>query len=359
MITTLFATATPTRLGSLLFAVAVAAFAPDAGAQWIQLQSGTNASFRGMSVVNQDVAWISGTGGTFKSTSDGGKTWQGGTVPGAESFDFRAVQAFSLDTAILMVSAQDTGLIYRTTDRGRTWNVQYRNAAKGVFLDGMAFFDSHHGFAVGDPMDGRFVILETRDGGQHWARIPDSSLPPSLPGDGAFAASGTSLVTCGPKDIWLGTGGAVVARVYHSSDAGQNWTVVATPISAGVASAGIFSLACRDAKHLIAVGGNYSKPDPSRVTVAVSDDGGATWLAAKPDSAIAFLSGVSYLHSLATPGGVLAVGTEGSAFSTDFGRTWKRMDRLSLNAIRPRGDGSALAAGGRGRVVVIDRLPPG
>ena len=338
--------------------LALATFAPDAGAQWTQVQAATNASFRGMSVVNQNVAWISGTGGTFESTSDAGKTWQAGTVPGAASADFRSVHAFSLDTAVLMVSAQDTGLIYRTTDRGKTWNVQYRNVAKGVFFDGMAFFNAHHGFAVGDPMDGRFVILETRDGGQHWARIRASGLPTSLPGEGAFAASSTSLVTCGPNDIWLGTGGAATARVFHSSDAGRNWSVVSTPISAGLASAGIFSLACRDPKHVIAVGGNYSKPDPSRVTVATSDDGGATWSASRPDSATAFLSGVSYLSTPANPGGVLAVGTEGSAFSTDFGRTWKQMDRLSLNAIRPLGDGSALAAGGRGRVMLLDHLPP-
>lgn len=344
------------RIGSLL--LALAAFAPGAGAQWTQVQSGTNASFRGMSVVNQNVAWISGTGGTFESTSDGGKTWQAGTVPGAATFDFRSVQAFSLDTAILMVSSQDTGLIYRTTDRGKSWHVQYRNVGKGVFFDGMAFFDSQHGFAVGDPMDGSFVILETRDGGQHWARIPAGRLPPSLPGDGAFAASSTSLVTCGRNDIWLGTGGAATARVYHSSDAGKNWSVVSTPISAGLAPAGIFSLACRDSKHLIAVGGNYSKPDPSKVTVAISDDGGATWSASSPDSATAFLSGVSYLGTPANPGAVLAVGTEGSALSTDFGRTWKRMDRLSLNAIRPLGNGSALAAGGRGAVMVLDKLPP-
>jgi len=310
-----------------------------------------------MSVVNRDVAWISGTGGTFETTSDGGKTWQAGTAPGAASFDFRAVQAFSLDTAVLMVSAQDTGLIYRTTDRGKSWNVQYRNVANGVFLDGMVFLDSQHGFAVGDPMDGHFVLLETRDGGQRWTQIPAAGLPASLPGEGAFAASGTSLAACGRSDIWLGTGGAATARVFHSSDGGKNWSVASTPISAGLAPAGIFSLACRDAKHLIAVGGNYSKPDPGQVTVAISDDGGATWSASRPDSATAFLSGVSYLKTAGIPGAVLAVGTEGSAYSTDFGRTWKRMDRLSLNAIRPRGDGSALAAGGRGRVMVLGQLP--
>jgi photosystem II stability/assembly factor-like uncharacterized protein len=310
-----------------------------------------------MSVVSPDVVWISGTGGTFEWTSDGGTTWHPGHVDGATSYDFRAVHAISVDTAVLLVSAQDTALIYRTTDRGASWTLEYRNVSKGAFLDGMAFFDSRHGLAVGDPMGGRFLILETRDGGRNWARIPDAGLPASLPGEGAFAASGTSLVTCGPKDAWLGTGGAATSRVFHSADAGQTWSVASTPISAGVSSAGIFSLACRDPRHLIAVGGNYSKPDPAATTVAHSDDGGATWIASAPESATAFLSGVAYLRSGTAPKGVLAVGTEGTAFSVDFGATWKRLDSLSLNVVHARGNGSALAAGARGVVVSLDRLP--
>jgi photosystem II stability/assembly factor-like uncharacterized protein len=333
------------------------AFTAVAEAQWTPVDAGTTASFRGMSVVSPAVAWISGTGGTFEWTDDSGRTWHAGSVPGATSRDFRAVHAFSLDTAVLMVSAQDTGLIYRTTDRGRSWQVQYSNVTKGTFLDGLAFFDARHGLAVGDPMDGRFLILETWDGGQHWARIRDAGLPPALPGEGAFAASGTSLVTCGSNDAWLGTGGAVASRVFHSSDGGRNWSVVSTPITAGTASAGIFSLACRDSGHLIAVGGNYSKPNPNAVTVATSDDGGATWVASSPAGSTAFLSGVAYMKSPGVPDGVLAVGTEGSVFSVDFGRTWKRIDRLSLNVVHARGDGAALAAGAHGSVAVMAGLP--
>lgn len=342
---------------SLLLLTISLTIAPAAEAQWKQLNAGTTSSFRGMSVVTADVAWISGTGGTFEWTSDGGSTWHAGHVAGATGFDFRAVHAVSLDTAVLMVSAQDTALIYRTTDRGRNWSVEYRNLSKGAFLDGMAFFDSRHGLAVGDPIGGRFLILETRDGGQHWARIPDAGLPPALPGEGAFAASGTSLVICGANDVWLGTGGAARSRVFHSRDAGRTWSVVATPITASVAAAGIFSLACRDSRHLIAVGGNYAKPDPSATTVARSNDAGATWRASEPDSATAFLSGVTYLSSLSARGDLLAVGTEGTAFSHDFGRTWKRMDSLSLNVVTARSEGSAFAAGARGRVVVIAGLP--
>jgi len=340
------------RLSSAVAALAI--LLPSAlHAQWKPQNSGTAASFRGMSVVDDQVIWISGTGATFAWTNDAGKTWHPGRVPAAGSYDFRAVHAISLDTAVVMVSAQDTALIYRTTDRGATWTLQYRNEAKGAFMDGMAFFDSHHGLAVGDPMNGRFVILETTDGGQRWSRIPDAGLPAALPGEGAFAASGTSMVTCGPRDVWLGTGGAATSRVFHSADGGRNWSVVNVPIKAGAAAAGIFSLACRDAHHLIAVGGNYSRPDASAVTVARSDDGGATWIASAPQAATGFLSGVAYLDQPPARSRLIAVGTEGTAFSFDSGTTWSSLDTLSLNVVMSGRNGTAWAAGARGNVATL------
>jgi photosystem II stability/assembly factor-like uncharacterized protein len=330
-----------------------------AQAQWTPQNAGTDASFRGMSVVDSNVVWISGTRATFAWTNDAGRNWHPGHVATAGSFDFRAVHAFSLDTALLMVSAQDTALIYRTADRGTTWTLQYQDRSKGAFLDGMAFFDSRHGLAVGDPVNGRFVILETNDGGLHWSRIPDAGLPPALPGEGAFAASGTSLVACGPNDAWLGTGGAATSRVFHSSDAGRTWSVVETPIKAGVAAAGIFSLACRDTRHLIAVGGNYSKPDASAVTVARSDDGGSTWIASAPQPSTGFLSGVAYIDPHEAGKRIVAVGTEGTSFSLDSGVTWSRMDSLSLNVVMSETGGAAWAAGARGRVARLKGLHTG
>jgi photosystem II stability/assembly factor-like uncharacterized protein len=335
------------------------ALAPVARAQWSPQSPGTDASFRGMSVVGNSTVWISGTKATFAWTDDAGRNWHPGHVAAAGSFDFRAVHAISLDTAVLMVSAQDTALIYRTTDRGATWTLQYQNESKGAFLDGMAFFDSRNGLAVGDPMNRRFLILETKDGGEHWSRIPEAGLPLALAGEGAFAASGTSLITCGPKDVWLGTGGAATSRVFHSSDRGTNWSVVETPIRAGVAAAGIFSLACRDTHHLIAVGGNYSKPDASAVTIARSDDGGSTWNAVAPQPSTGFLSGVAYLDSPATGKRLIAVGTEGTSFSVDSGVTWSRLDSLSLNVVMSANNSAAWAAGGRGKVTTLTGLHTG
>ena len=332
--------------------------ATPASAQWTAQNSGTDASFRGMSVVDASFVWISGTRGTFAWTDDAGRTWHAGHVAGAESRDFRAVNAITRDTAVLEVASPDTALIYRTTDRGVTWKEVHRDESKGAFLDALAFFDSHHGLAIGDPVAGHFVLLETVDGGETWKPLATTSLPLALAGEGAFAASGTALITCGSRDAWFATGGASVSRVFHTADAGRSWTVAETPIKAGSAPAGIFSLACRNTRELIAVGGNYAKPHAADVTVALSSDGGATWKAVAPSAATPFMSGVAYLEAARSARRIIAVGTEGTAYSTDSGNTWTRLDSRSLNVVHPDGRGSAWGAGARGSVTRLGSLVP-
>ena len=328
-----------------------------ADAQWVAGTSITDASFRGMSVVRPGSVWISGTHGTFAWTDDAGTTWHAGRVSEAGSMDFRAVHAISADTVLLEVSGQDTARIYGTTDRGSTWTLRYHDESKGAFLDAMAFFDSRHGLAVGDPVDGHFVLLETRDGGASWSRAT-AVTPPALAGEGAFAASGTAMIACGPRDAWFATGGSSVSRVFHTSDAGHSWSVAQTPVHAGSAPAGIFSIACSDARHLIVVGGNYAKPDATTVTVARSDDAGTTWVASLPSPATSFLSGVAYVGGTGADRRLVAVGTEGSAYSLDAGRTWSRLDTLSLNVIMSDVHGAAMAAGAGGRVARLAGLNP-
>jgi len=330
-------------------ALTLTAVSGSARAQWLPQHPGATASLRGLAVVSDSVIWASGTHGTYLWSADAGSHWTAGTVPGAGSLDFRDVAVVAPDTVVLMASAQDTARIFRTTDRGAHWTLAYDDTRKGAFLDAVAFFDARHGLALGDPMDGRFVLLRTGDGGAHWSRIPAAGMPPSLPGEGAFAASGTALITCGAREAWFATGGAHVARVFVTRDAGMTWTAHHTPVHAGNAAAGIFSLACRDSLHGIAVGGNYAHPDSSVVTVASTDDGGRTWTAAPPSPATGYLSGVTYL---AGGPGVLAVGTLGTAVSHDWGRNWARDDTLPLNSIAAAPGGTVWAVGPAGRVVM-------
>ena len=115
-------------------------FFPCAGqAQWQRQAIDTTADFRGLGAVSGDVAWVSGNNGTYGRTTDGGRTWKAGTVPGAEKLDFRDVEAFGPDTAYLLSAGLgEDARIYKTTDGGKTWALQFKNADREAFFDAIA-----------------------------------------------------------------------------------------------------------------------------------------------------------------------------------------------------------------------------
>ena len=314
-----------------------------AAAQWQRQEIKTESDFRGLSVVSDQIAWVSGTKGTFGRTSDGGKTWTVGTVPDAEKLDFRDVEAFGESTAYLMAAGPaEASRIYKTTDAGKTWALQFKNTDKDGFYDGIAFWDADHGIALGDPINGRYQLIATEDGGRHWNKLPEKSLPVAQQKEGAFAASGTCIVTHGKNDVWFCTGSARAARVFHSGDRGLTWTVSETPIQAGVDSAGVFSIAFRDPMNGIIVGGDYRKPNDVGATVALTTDGGKTW---KPvEGKLPFRSGVARAKDQ-----WVTLGASGSNASAD-GLEWKSLDRENYNSVAFTSAGAGWAAGPKGRV---------
>jgi photosystem II stability/assembly factor-like uncharacterized protein len=313
-------------------------------AQWQTQTISTKADFRGLCVVSPKVTWVSGTKGTYVRTTDGGKNWSVRTVPGAEKLDFRDVEAFGETTAYLLSAGPgDASRIYKTVDGGESWTLQFKSANPAAFLDAIAFWDEKNGIALGDPEKGQFQLIVTADGGAKWKPLATKVLPPALSGEGAFAASGTCLVTHGDSDVWFATGGAKTARVFHSKDRGQNWEVSETPIVAGVESAGIFSIAFRDKHHGMIVGGDYRKPNDGGATAAITSDGGKTWTLL--DKWLPFRSAVVW-----TKNRWVAVGTSGSHVSHDNGTTWKVLDRENYNSVGFTSTGEGWAVGPKGRI---------
>src|ERR1700743_883089 len=131
------------------------------------LQQGKQSSIRGLSVVNNNIAWVSGSNGYTALTTDGGKTWLWQQVKGFEKADFRDIEAFSDKEAIIMASGTPA-LILKTIDGGQSWQVKYRNSDTTYFLDAMDFIGTSHGFVLGDPINNKFVLLETNDNGENW-----------------------------------------------------------------------------------------------------------------------------------------------------------------------------------------------
>lgn len=320
-----------------------------ANAQWQPQSVQTDASFRAVSVASPAVAWIGGTKGTFVRTADGGKTWQTGTVPDAQTCDFRDVQAIDAQTAYLMSAGpaeKGQARIYKTTNAGQTWSLLYQTQQPGVFLDGMDFWDKQHGIVFGDPIEGRWFILTTDDGGQTWQPIPLGSLPLMQPNEAAFAASGTSLVVQGKRNVWIASGGGLNGRVFRSGDRGKTWNVANTPLPAGDAT-GLFGMHFFSEKAGMVVGGNYKQEQQSGPNAAISRDGGQTWQLMTQTNPPGLKEAVALL-----PGDrVLAVGPSGTSLSADQGQTWQQLDTDGFHSVACA-KGTCYAVGPKGKVAI-------
>lgn len=316
---------------------------------WLQLDTGSGASLRGISALDADTAWVTGSGGAVLRTLDGGETWQRLPVEGAEELDFRDVEAFDADTAVLMTAGQPARL-YHTADGGRTFTLAHESPHPEAFFDGVAFWDRDRGLAFSDPVDGQFLIVRTEDGGRSWQPVPTDGFPVPLAGEAGFAASGSSLQLADGGRAWIGLGGAA-ARVLRSADYGQTWEVSNSPIYQGQPSAGIFSLAVQD-DLLVAAGGDYQQPERSEETLARSEDGGVTWaLAATPPpsghrAAVVFVEPGPPTQPGMT---VLSVGRSGCDLSRDAGNTWERFADDGFYTLSRGNDGSVWTAGSDGR----------
>ena len=348
-------------VATLAAGLLLTASSPLAFQHWQSQRSGTGARLRGVSVVSDQVAWASGSGGTVLRTIDGGRVWQTLSVPDAAALDFRDIDAMSATVAyVLSIGNGPASRIYKTTDAGQTWTLQFQNSEPDAFFDAMAFWDEQRGIAFSDSIAGQFYILRTTDGGAHWTRVPPASLPPALDNEGAFAASGTNVAVAGQRHVWIATGAAARSRVLRSTDGGETWAVAETPLASGPAT-GAFSIAFRDTRHGVIVGGDYENPETAVDNAAVTSDGGKTW---RPATGLSgYRSAVAHL-----PGGGrgmqvwLALGPTGADVSTDDGRTWSRMAPFGFDTLGvargTQGTPVAFAAGANGRIGRL-ALPPG
>jgi photosystem II stability/assembly factor-like uncharacterized protein len=318
---------------------------------WQLTPTGSNASLRGLSAVSGDVAWASGSLGTVLRTVDRGGTWQQVGPPGTTNLQFRDIEAFDANRAVILsIGEGSDSRVYATADGGRTWTLTFVNAEPEAFYDCMTFFDDRRGLALSDPVNGRFRIIATDDGGWSW-HIVDADMPPALPGEFAFAASGQCLVSDHGHRAWFGTGGSAQARVFRSDDRGLTWTVHATPIRSGP-TAGINALAFHGEQHGLAVGGDFVPGAPSPDALALTDDGGSSWQLVA-DAPNQYRSGAAWVDGRAA----VAVGPTGSDVSQDGGLSWQRFDNGSFHTVDCANPSACWASGALGRAGYLVRSP--
>jgi hypothetical protein len=346
----------------------VGAAAQSSESAWVMQESGTTAGLRGIDSVDGTVAWASGTGGSVLRTTDGGAHWQKCATPDADkdgaTLDFRGVQAWDAQTAIVMASGSgDKSRLYKTTDGCKTWQLLLKNEDKDGFWDAVRLWTPTDGFLAGDPVDGHPFLSEfTSYNGIEL----DNSLYDlkATTGTAAFAASNSSTAI-GPfrtkdgtaREVWFALGGTDGSRVIHYQHFnGGEPERVSTSISEvkafpKSASGGIFSIDSGRDGHLVAVGGDYTKPNNFAGTAAWSSDGGQSW-AASTTPPHGYRSAVQWSGSLNL---WITVGTNGSDISRDDGKTWKPLDEGNWNALS-----LPFVVGPNGRIAKINpaAIPP-
>jgi photosystem II stability/assembly factor-like uncharacterized protein len=330
---------------------ATLASAGQSGYSWHDTPTGSAARLRGLSAVSANTAWASGSLGTVLRTVNRGATWQQVGPPGTETFQFRDIEAFDADHAVILsIGPGSDSRIYITSDAGQHWTLAFVNDDPNAFYDCMTFFDDRRGLALSDPPDGnKFRILSTSDGGQSWHVLNPNGMPPALPGEFAFAASGQCITSDHGHRAWFGTGGAEQARVFRSDNRGHTWSVSATPMNSGP-TAGIFALAFRGEQQGLAVGGDFLLPTASPDNFASTRDGGSSWqlISSAPPE---YRSGATWVNGHTA----IAVGPSGSDVSTDAGGSWQRFDDGSLDTTDCASANACWASGANGRVAYLVR----
>ena len=286
--------------------------------------SGTKQSLIAVSPVNKRVVWAAGRGGTFAVTTDGGSTWRSGVVPGAAALQFRDVEGVSDTVAYLLSIGTGTdSRIYKTTDGGQTWSLQFQNQNPDAFFDCFAFWTPTQGVAQSDSTNGQFPVIRTTDG-ETWQSIAGHE-PPALPGESFFASSGTCIATVGKNDAWAVSGGADRSRVLVTHDGGETWNAYDSPLR-GSPSAGGFSIAFRDPQHGMIGGGDLDPSAPPFDQTATSSDGGKTWSVTSAQPNIGTVFGLSYSADAgkadANGRTVVVTGPGGSAWTPNEGASW-------------------------------------
>ena len=309
------------------------------------LTSGTKTSIRGLSVVNDNVIWVSGSNGVVGRSSNGGKNWNWMTVKGFEKTEFRDIEAFDASTAIIMGIAEPA-YILKTRDGGETWKVVYENKTKGMFLDAMEFWNGEAGIVVGDPIEGRFFITRTFDSGNTWQDIPFDKRPVADSGEACFAASGTNVRALDMDEAVFISGG-LRSRLYKRDEVIPLPLIIQGKETTGANSVSVWDHDKKNGgKKMIVVGGDFNADSSSEKNCAITNDGGKTWSAPHTPP-----HGYRSCVEFVSKSDVFSCGLNGVDYSSNGGKDWNWISKEGFHVCRIAKLGTSIfLAGGNGKI---------
>jgi len=280
------------------------------------------ASIRALQAVSSQEVWFAGSNGIYGHTLNAGQTWQIDSIVGDSSpLHFRSIAI--TDSAVHLLTIGSPALLFRSTNRGESWQLVYQEDHPAAFYDAMHFWDKQHGIAMGAPTDGCLSVIRTDNGGASWTKVPCSRIPPAVQGEAAFAASNSNLALQEKGLVWMVSGGKA-ARVYKSTDYGRNWQVRDSPIISGGQMTGIYAVTFYNKQRGIIIGGDWNEKSRNRQNKAVTQDGGQSWQLISDGNDPGYQSCVDYRPGTAGST-LLSCGIPGAYYTQDSGNTWKQL----------------------------------
>ena len=303
------------------------------------LNEGTNTNIRGLSVVTNDVLWVSGNKGMVGLSLNGGALVQWQKIPGYENTDFRDIEAFSSTEAIIM-GIDKPAYILKTNDAGRNWKRVYYNNNPGIFLDAMHFWNQQSGIVIGDPIDSTFFVIRTFDEGNTWQTVPQKHLPKATKGEACFASSGSNITAMGNNKAVFISGG-LQSNFYNKNDR------VNLPLLQGKESTGANSVAVSSKqKNVIIVGGDFTQKNDTTGNCAISNNAGKTFT-----RSVIPPNGYRSCVAFYTKTKAITCGLNGVDVTNNAGYTWKNISNTSYNVCAKAKTGNAVyVAGSNGKI---------
>ena len=319
----------------------------------IQIGQGMNTSIRGMSIPSDEVIWVSGSNGTVGRSVDGGATFNWIIVKDYEKLDFRDIQAFDSNTAIIM-AVDNPAYILKTTDGGRSWKKTFEKKQDGMFLDAMDFKNSKEGICIGDPLvvggmgKKLFYLLRTTDGGDTWQQTPLNQLPPAQNDEAIFSASGTNIFFLDhPEFEYAFVTGGAVSKLFMMGRAGKPNKSVGIPINQGIASAGTFSMATDRMHKFYCIGGDYKSPRNQFNNFFYTTDAGKKWASSSVAPPFGYRSCIRLIGDKK----LVACGPNGIDYSKNGGKEWLDISKEGFNVCMETKSGKAVFfAGEKGKL---------
>ncbi|WP_265131124.1 WD40/YVTN/BNR-like repeat-containing protein [Chryseobacterium oranimense] len=251
------------------------------------------------------------------------------------------------NNAFYAINIESPANFFKINKKDLKSEIVFADTAKTAFYDALHFVNDKLAFTFSDADKDNLLKLAVYRNGK-WGMFKNNVQLNS--GEAAFAASNTNIASS-KKFLWIATGGKA-SRILRMDLKKENLEVFETPFIQGEPSQGMYSIDFYDDKFGIAVGGDYTKQDENINNIATTHDAGKTWQTQASGKNAGYTTCVKI-----KPGSkgkeIIAVGDKHISYSSDFGKTWKKISDEKGFFVCSWVNGNTIVFGGNSRISVM------